>query len=265
MVALGALGYRERWIRSIGVGVSSAIRPKEARKGTSTAWPRSRMYAAAVGVSLLIFSLISSTAQATIITYELVYEFSAPTVPEAVPPEAMPPPAWLTATFDDGDTAGSVDLTLDTTNLTDHEAVFQWLFNLDPNLDPMALDFSDPIKTGAFDNPTINTGVNGQNEYMADGDGFFDIQVVFSNRNQDPHRFGVGEAVQYEITGIPTLTADSFDFLSWEDGGQGEYPSAAHVSGIGPNDDGSGWVTVPEPATLLLLALGGLALVRRRR
>jgi hypothetical protein len=182
-------------------------------------------------------------------------EFSGATAPEGVPP-------WLTATFDDGGSAGSVDLTLQTVNLTDNEFLFEWLFNLDPSLDPTALLFSTPAKTGAFTDPTINLGVD---SFKADGDGFFDIKIEFNNTDGAPTRFGVGDAIEYTITGIPTLTAHSFAFFSESGGGQGEYPTAAHVGGIGPDDADSGWVSVPEPATLAILAAGVLSVAPRRR
>lgn len=210
-----------------------------------------------LAAALAVLALISSGAQAEVLTFELVYEFS-----EGVPPEGPPP--WLTATLSDDayDTPGSVDLTLDVTNLTGSEFVFEWLFNLDPALDPNALIFSEPIKTGAFEDPTINTG---ENAFIADGDGLFDIQVEFYTSDGPSKRFGAGDAVQYTITGIPTLTASSFDFLSEQDGGgQGLYPTAAKVGGIGSHND-SGWISVPEPTTLSLLLVAGLALMRRRR
>ncbi|HUU82384.1 MAG TPA: PEP-CTERM sorting domain-containing protein [Phycisphaerae bacterium] len=189
------------------------------------------------------------------VTFPASYEFSG-----ACPPEGPTP--WLTATFDDEGTPGSVDLLLDTTNLIDNEFVFEWLFNLDPDLNLSALVFSAPIKTGTFTDPTINTGVD---TYMANGDGFFDIQIDFDSTDGSAKRFGVGDAVQYTITGIPTLTANSFNFLSAMDGGSGEFPTAAHVGGIGSTDDQSGWVSVPEPAALPILAVGALALLRRKR
>jgi hypothetical protein len=190
-----------------------------------------------------------------VITFALSYEFSG-----ATPPEGLAP--WLTATFDDHDTPGSVDLTLATTNLTDNEFVFEWLFNLDPQLDVSALVFSAPAATGEFADPTLNLAVDA---FQGDGDGFFDIQVDFDHSGGAPTRFGVGDAAEYSITGISTLTAGSFDFLSAPGGGAGPFPTAAHVGGIGPDDGDSGWISVPEPATLDVLALGGLALLRRRR
>ena len=199
--------------------------------------------------------LVSSGVQAVSRTYELGDEFSGATPPEG-------PTPWLTATFDDGGTAGSVNLTVVAANLTDQEFVFEWLFNLHPSLDLGILDFGAPIKTGVFAGPTINIA---SDAYMADGDGFFDIQLLFSNSDGGDSRFGVAEALAYNITdgGLNTITADSFHVWSFEDGGTGEYITAAHVGGIGPSDNLSGWV--PEPGALSLLAIGGLALLRRRR
>ena len=196
--------------------------------------------------------LIPSGVQAASFTYEFTNEFSF-----AHPPEGPTP--WLTVTFDDGGTAGSVDVSLVATNLTDQEYAFEWLFNAE---DPTILSFSEPRKTGIFTTPTINIG---SDTYMADGDGFFDIQILFDNSDGPDSRFGVAEALAYTITdgGLNTITADSFHVWSYEDGGRGQYITVAHVGGIGPSDELSGWV--PEPGALSLLAIGGLALLRRRR
>ncbi|MCH8840097.1 MAG: PEP-CTERM sorting domain-containing protein [Planctomycetes bacterium] len=177
------------------------------------------------------------------------------------------------ATFDDGGTAGSVTLTMSAPNLTpdpngltDDEHVNEWNFNLDPNFDPTSLVFSSPTTvSGAFGPITINTGVNA---FQANGDGFFDIMFMFSITNGAKIKFTQGDAVSFDITGIPTLTANSFNFPSFQDGGQGTFPTAAQVLGIGDLDE-SGWITIPEPTSgMLLLAgcfAGGLFAARRKR
>ena len=194
---------------------------------------------------------LSVSASAGVVELGFNTEFSG-----AWPPSG--PPDWLTATFDDDDTPGSVQLTLDTTGLTGGEFVGEWYFNLDPALDPDALSFTKVASVGTFDDPTLSTGVD---SFLADGTGGrHDILLDFGN-GPASKRFGVGESVTYDITGISSLMATSFDTGS---AGAG-LPSAAHVQGIDPDGENSGWVTVPGPAPLGLLAVGAIGLRRRRR
>ena len=221
------------------------------RNRTRRSLRRTRWFGTVAIVALLA---ASATTQASVLSYGLTYEYSGATPPEGASP-------WITATFDDEGTPGSVELRLESTNLTDSESVFTWLFNLDPTLDPTALVFSTPIKTGSFSDPTINLGVDA---FHAAGDGYYDVEVAFVHAGP-PTRFGVGDSANYTITGIPTLTAGSFGFLSAPGGGHGPFSTVAHIGAIGPNDEGSGWVTTPEPASMVLLTLGVLYLCGRRR
>ncbi len=200
---------------------------------------------------VLTLALVASGAQAGIIEYPLSIEFSG-----ATPPVGSAP--WLTATFDDGGAPGSVTLTLEATNLTGGEYVAKWFFNLDPALNVASLLFSVPVITGTMDDPVINLGTDA---HKANGDGFFDIFLNFSNVEDADKRFGPGESLEFIITGIGTLTAASFDFLSVLSPADG-LPTAAHVQGIG---EFSGWITVPEPSSLALLAMGVFWSCRRRR
>lgn len=204
-------------------------------------------------VVVCVLLTLSSVASGAVVSYDLSVEFSGATPPAGAAP-------WLNATFDDEGSAGSVILTLTTPNLTGSEFVSDWMFNLDSDLDPMALIFSSPIKTGSFDAPAISTDVDA---FRAAGAGYFDIKMDFSTGGGLDARFGVGDAVEYTITGIDSLTAGSFDFLCTP-ANHGPFPTAAHVQSIGGDED-SGWTTVPEPATLSLLAIGGLVMLKRRR
>lgn len=232
------------------------IPPEGARK--QARWVGRRMWMHGV-VAVSVCFLVSSGAQAALITFALSIEIS-----EATPPEGPIP--WMVATFDDDDDQGSVDLRLEATNLVDNEFAFEWLFNLDPDLESelTSLVFTEVegSRIGEFLGPWIYTSADA---FQADGDGLFDIQFAFSTHFAASRRFGAGEAVEYTITGIPTLTAASFDFPSAMGGEEGVYPTAAHVGGIGPDDDLSGWISVPDPATLSILGIGGLALFRRKR
>ena len=175
------------------------------------------------------------------------------------------PPPWVNATFDDGGTAGTVDLTISALGLDgNNEKIAGVYFNLDPvafdQADLDAMLFEDLIKTGDLADPDISKIING---FKADGDGFFDILI---DLDQDGWElaFNGGDAIQYTIV-LDSLTANSFDFLSAPDGaGTGLYKSTAHLLSLGTTGD-SAWVTTPEPATIILLVIGGLAVFIRRR
>jgi hypothetical protein len=221
----------------------------------------SKIVVAAIGMACVL----SALADAAIIIYEPNFEFS-----EATPPAGTPP--WLRVTIDDHDGVGSVDLTLTAINLVASEFVTEWDLNLDPTLSPASLIFSAPTKTGTFADPTIGLGVNA---FQADGDGLYDISFGFSTSGAGGgvNRFTAGDSVSYTISGIPTLNAFSFLFLSAPSGGKGPFYTAAHVQGIGASGNDSGWVApqnggviiIPEPVSAAAFGVAGLLLAARRR
>lgn len=200
-------------------------------------------------LTALVACCLASAASATSISFNYTQEFSGATPPSGTAP-------WLTANFDDEGTPGTVKLTFTATNLTGGEFVSGAYFNLNSAYSaPGDIAFSVPNKTGTFNDPTINVGIDA---YKADGDGRYDIRINFAS-GPPSARFGAGDAVVYTITGTGAaagvLVATDFKFLSAPDGGHGPFYVAAHVQGIGEEGDDSGWVTTPEPASWLL-ALG---------
>ena len=219
---------------------------------------------------LLLAGAVS--AGASTVTYDFG-QLSGGSAPAGAPP-------WLEATFsDNGLPADTVQLTVSAGNLTVSEFLSCWYFNLNPALDPTALNFSVSSSTGSFTAPTVQTGANG---FKAGQDGKFDLLLGFNTTGAG--KFVGGDSVTFTITGISGLTAEDFDWLSTPAGGSGLYSSAAHVEGI--NEDGaSAWInptstllansavgqTVPDGATTIsllgasLLAIEGLRRTLRTR
>lgn len=196
-----------------------------------------------LGLAALTVTASHVPAQAALITYSYDMEFSGAQAPGGSGP-------WLIATFDDHNAQGAVLLTVSSAGLVAGENVKELYFNLDPNLTPAQLSFS--YLASASTAPVASNISLASNAYKADGDGKYDIKMEFGG-------FDAGEMLAYEITGISTLTAASFSFLSAPAGGHGPYYAAAHIQNTtGAGSGGSGWIapTVPLPAAGWLLGSG---------
>jgi hypothetical protein len=134
-------------------------------------------------------------------------------------------------------------------------------FNLDPILNPTDLSIVNSGGTG----PAPVSILTGVDAFKADGDGLYDI---FVNLPTSTDTFGAGESLIFDITGIASLTANSFNFLSFPDGGTGPFLAAAKVQSTGIDGEGSDWIApVPVPAAAWLFGsgLGLLGWMRRRK
>lgn len=164
---------------------------------------------------------------ASTVTYDFG-QTSGGSAPSGVPP-------WLQADFtDNGQPAGTVQLTISAGNLTGSEYLSCLYFNVNPALDPTALSFSVSGSSGSFTDPTVQKGAN---SYKAGQDGKFDLLLGFSTGSG---AFKAGDTLTFTITGASGLTAQDFDFLSTPAGGSGLYSSAAHIGGI--DDGATGWI-----------------------
>jgi hypothetical protein len=207
---------------------------------------------AMLALSVCCLAVIPSAAFATDYQYLFNDAFSGT-------PPAATNQVWMEATFSDV-SSGIVQLTVSNLNLTGAENVDQLYLNLNPSLDATKLSFTYLSSSGSFDLPSISEGTN---SYKADGDGLYDILLNFTHNSDDQHQFTQGESFTYTITGIPTLTAADFGYLSFPAGGAGPFYAAAHVQRIG-NGSFSGWISadvvtpitpVPEPSAASLLGI----------
>lgn len=213
-------------------------------------------------VLLLILAMIGATSRSEASTLALQYtsEFSGAQAPGG-------PGPWLTAVFDDFGGTGTVRLTMSTAGLVSSENVKEWYFNLNPALAPASLVFT--YNAGLSTAAAATSITKGVDCCKADGDGKYDVKFSFTPSTGLP----MLNTVVYDITGIASLTAASFNFLSLPAGGHGPFLSAAHVQNTtGAGSGGSGWVAgtvgavVPVPPAVWLYgsALALLAWVRRR-
>ena len=212
-------------------------------------------------------SLLPTAARASTLTITLDQVFSGNT------PNSSSP--YLIATFLDGANciggacaAGTVQLLLTSSLEAAGEFVTEWDFN------SLVL----PLTITQVNGPTASIST-GSNAFQADGDGLYDISIVFLSGPPSARMDGADTAL-FTIVGSG-ITVSTFNTLSAPGGNAGgPFHSAAHIQGISPNC--SGWVgdsaagspgspsgpcgAVPDGGTtlsLLGLAVAGLGVVRR--
>jgi hypothetical protein len=184
---------------------------------------------------------LSTTQAAVIFDFDNAFSGSPP---------AQTNTPWLEAQFQDV-TPGTVRLTVLNLGLSGSENIDQLYFNLATNMNPLALSFSGLSISGA-DLPLISLGTN---QFKADGDGKYDVLLDFAQGGTITNRFDGTDTFSCLISGIPGLTANDFNYLSFPAGGAGPFFAAGHVQRIGEGSL-SGWISatsagsvsvVPEP------------------
>lgn len=162
------------------------------------------------------------------------------------------PAPWATLTF--------VDAGADTVNVTfSHSATSasgQFITSLWLNINPF------PNNPQMIENSPTITGVNFDENGVNNAGHVFDVEVEFETSNGGGNRLEPGDIVTWQFTGTG-LNENAFNAFS---GGNGQVLAMAHMQGIGNGQSGKmGASIVPEPATIGALAVGALALLRRRK
>jgi hypothetical protein len=214
-------------------------------------------------LTLLLLPVIGSASAATL-QLDITTIYSGPGVPAG-------PTPWVAVTVDDsfGD-ANTVRLTIDAVGLVGDEFISDIYLNFNPILDSTALSFT-PIANPTID-PIVNSISTGENAFMANGNGDFDIFFDFPPPpGATASKFTSGKVVVFDLTYTSAITANSFAYQS-VDGNHTNTYAEAHVLSLGDGGEYSAWIgapvaalEIPEPSSTALLGLGGLALMLRRR
>ena len=210
--------------------------------------------------SILTLGLLTSANAATL-QLDFGLSFGDPLDSDTAAPDGSGP--WLTALFDDGDTAGSVTLTLTVAGDVGGAEVTAVYLNVDDAIGGSNLTITPTDESSIDPGAIISTGTDA---FKADADGWYDILFDLPPPGSD--RFTAGEVLEYNITGLGLL-ASSFNFLSTPDlvDPNGPYLGAAKFASTGDGSQ-SDWVgVVPVPAAVWLFGSGliGLIGVARRK
>lgn len=146
----------------------------------------------------------------------------------------------------------TVSLTLENTSslpAADGQAISKLLLNVDPFISGSLSSLSSKLSSWEYKEDGFN-----------DVSAHFDLSINFVTALGN--RFLPGDSVVMTATGSG-LTEDSFNALS--NSGGDEYLGLVHLISIPPNGDSAKVTPVPEPASMIALGLGAVALVRRKK
>ena len=173
-------------------------------------------------------------------------------------------PEYLDATLDFS-VVGN-ELTLIVTNTTDGNptgcefAITEVYFNYDNTVTGLSWDGTATNGWALHDNP---------DNFHVDGFGYFDVRLYLDpppNKDIDP---GNSETFSFSFIFDGTGSAEDFTTYMSADKGSGDTLGLAAAQFVGGGNPGDAWAygmtTVPEPATIALLGLGALVLLRKRK
>jgi hypothetical protein len=170
---------------------------------------------------------------------------------------------WATLTIqNDGTDSGLNKVLFTLTNNTDPGSG-QFLTELELNMTSIPNDFAFVIGS---DSPSSRlTGISFGEDFLTDAGEKFDFDATFNIPNNGNRVIG-GTSVSWDMKGTG-LDESFFNTFATP---HGENPdnilALLHIQGIPGDGEGSSKVTpVPEPASMAGLALGALALLRKRR
>ena len=173
--------------------------------------------------------------------------------------------------FSSNTPAGSITITITQSSASSVE--FSIVNNTDGDIDDLYFNniLAGPAWGTASGCTQCSSVLFGSNAFKADGDGFYDLQVMFpsSGGSHGSNRFAPGDTVVFTVSATG-ITPESFLGFSAPGGGAGPFQVAAHVISIDSQGGQSGWISdqpVPEPTALVLLGSGlvGIAARLRRR
>ena len=159
---------------------------------------------------------------------------------------------WATLTIQDAGT--------DTVNFTllhnSSSSSGQFIRTLWLNLDPF------PANPQMVENTPTITGVDFNENGINNAGVVFDVQVDLESANGGGERLEPGESVAWQFTGTG-INENAFDQFS---GGSSQVLAMAHIQGIEGGLSGKvGAGIVPEPTSMAAIAIGAIALLRRRK
>ena len=164
-------------------------------------------------------------------------------------------------------------LTLDVTNLTPENVddpvlkINEVYFNATENITDLILtSVIDPVKGQVYNQWESSDFL--EDGFLVGGFGRFDMKLV-DGVGGAPHVIDSGETLTFVFdiawTGTEPSAINFTTEFSTVGGGHIEsYAAAKFYDGDQPGISGYGATDIPEPVTLMLLGLGGLALLRRK-